>query len=95
MVDQTPRCDMQQDGTKIWHTDGKVHRLDGPAIEYPDGSKFYFQDNKLNRTNGPALEYHDGHVGWHLNGIEYTFDQFLELTTCSPETKCMLKLQYG
>ena len=38
---------IRQDGTKIWRTDGKVHRLDGPAIEYPCGHiAWYLNDRR-------------------------------------------------
>ena len=63
--------------------------------EWSDGTKQWTLHCCVHRQDGPAIEYPDGHVGWYLNGIEYTFDLFLELTTCSPETKCMLKLIYG
>ena len=95
MDDQTPRFYEGPDGTKTWHIDGKVHRLDGPAIEYADGTKFYYQNDKRHRIDGPAYEPADGAIGWYLNGTHYPFDEFLELTTISPEAKCMLKLIYG
>ncbi len=33
---------VRTDGVKEWYLDGKLHREDGPAIEYPDGSKEWF-----------------------------------------------------
>lgn len=33
-------------GTKQWYLDGKLHRTDGPAIEYLyDGKVWYLEDN--------------------------------------------------
>jgi len=29
-------------GNKSWYLNGKLHREDGPAIEYADGNKFWF-----------------------------------------------------
>jgi hypothetical protein len=29
---------------KSWHTNGKRHRTDGPAIEYADGTKHWYID---------------------------------------------------
>ena len=29
-------------GDKSWYLNGKLHREDGPAIEYADGNKFWF-----------------------------------------------------
>jgi len=95
MVENGSQYKVYSDGTTAWHTDGKVHRLDGPAIEYANGTKFYYQNDKRHRIDGPALDYPNGHVGWYLNDRRYTFDEFLERTPISPETKCMLKLQYG
>jgi len=31
-------------GTKHWYRDGKLHREDGPAIEYASGSKSWYRD---------------------------------------------------
>ena len=95
MVDQTPRCSMHEDGSKIWRQGINLHRLDGPAIEYPDGTKFYYQNDLLHRTDGPAVEYKNSYTYWYMAGVPYSFDEFLELTTISPEDKCMLKLIYG
>ena len=33
-------------GSKYWYLNGKLHREDGPAIEYADGSKFWYLDGK-------------------------------------------------
>ena len=64
--------------------------------ELPIGTKLWrLHGYILHRTDGPAIELLDGRVSWYLDGIKYPFDEFLELTTCSPEEKCMLKLRYG
>lgn len=34
--------------------DGKHHRMDGPAVEYPDGNKLWMKHGFLHCTNGPA-----------------------------------------
>jgi hypothetical protein len=36
---------------------GKLHREDGPAVEYADGSKKWYLNGKLHREGGPAVEY--------------------------------------
>jgi len=58
---------VQEDGSKEWYLNGKLHRLDGPAVEYADGSKFWYLNGKLHRTDGPAVEYADGNKEWWLN----------------------------
>ena len=54
--------------TKCWYLDGKLHRTDGPAVEWPDGTKQWYLDDKLHRTDGPACEGADGEKHWCLNG---------------------------
>ena len=55
-------------GTKRWYLNEKLHRTDGPAIEYYDGSKCWYLNDKRHRTDGPAVEYTDGSKEWYLNG---------------------------
>ena len=43
-----------------WFQDGKLHRLDGPAIEWANGDEHWYQEGKLHRLDGPAIEYADG-----------------------------------
>jgi hypothetical protein len=32
-------------GDKVWFTHDRIHRIDGPAIEYVDGRKSWYLDN--------------------------------------------------
>ena len=59
---------IQEDGTKFWYRDGKLHREDGPAIERADGSKEWFRNGNRHRENGPAIEYADGTKFWFRDG---------------------------
>jgi len=63
---------VNDDGTKRWYQNDKLHRTDGPAIEYDDGTKRWYQNDKLHRTDGPAVEYADGSKEWFLEGIALT-----------------------
>jgi len=63
-------------GSKIWHLNGKLHREDGPAVEYDNGDKIWFLNCKLHREDGPAIEYVNGYKEWYLNGEEYTEAEF-------------------
>ena len=36
-----------EDGSKSWYLNNKIHREDGPAIEWPDGTKFWCLNGKL------------------------------------------------
>jgi hypothetical protein len=63
---------IDSDGSKHWYLNGKLHRQDGPAIEYPNGTKYWYLNNKLHREDGPAVEYASGHKEWYLNDTEIT-----------------------
>ena len=34
-------------GTKHWYLNGKLHRTDGPAIEYRNGTKCWYLNGKI------------------------------------------------
>jgi hypothetical protein len=56
-------------GTKEWKLpSGKLHREDGPAIEYSNGNKEWWLSGQLHREDGPAIEYSNGNKQWWLNG---------------------------
>ena len=55
---------------------GKLHRTDGPAIEYNNGSRYWFINGKYHREDGPAIEYSNGNKYWYLNNIKYTEEEF-------------------
>ena len=55
-------------GKKVWHLKGKLHREDGPAVEYADGYKSWYLNDKLHREDGPAVEWASGTKFWFLNG---------------------------
>jgi len=38
-------------GNRIWLTNGIIHRLDGPAVEYPSGNKEWWVNGKI--LSGP------------------------------------------
>jgi hypothetical protein len=63
-------------GYKEWRVDGKLHRLDGPAIEFTNGSKAWYVDNRLHRLDGPAVEWADGSRQWWVNGERLIQEQF-------------------
>ncbi len=55
-----------ENGTKFWYVDDKLHRLDGPAVEFASGSKFWYQNDQWHRLDGPAIEYADGTKFWYV-----------------------------
>ena len=56
------------DINNYWYKRGKLHRCDGPAIEYSNGTRVWYKNNKQHRDDGPAYEGFDGHLEYWLNG---------------------------
>ncbi len=46
---------------------GKLHREDGPAIEWADGDKDWYKNGKCHREDGPAVERADGYTAWYID----------------------------
>ena len=65
-------------GAKFWYQMGKLHRLDGPAVEYADGTKHWCQMGKLHRLDGPAIEWSDGTKEWFIEGTYYSEQNFYQ-----------------
>jgi hypothetical protein len=51
-----------------WYLNGKLHREDGPAIEYADGTKEWYLNGMRHREDGPAVEWFYGTKAWCFNG---------------------------
>ena len=57
----------------------KLHRLDGlPAIEYVNGYKSYWENGNRHRIDGPAIEWADGDCSYYIEGIKYSYEEWLE-----------------
>jgi hypothetical protein len=54
-------------GNKCWYLNDKLHREDGPAIEYVGGYKSWYLYGKRHREDGPAIESFNGYKYWYLN----------------------------
>ncbi len=64
-----------ESGDAKYHlSNGKLHRTDGPAIEYNDGGKRWYQNGEYHRNDGPAIEYMDGTKAWYQNGELHRVD---------------------
>jgi len=61
---------IDSDGDKVWkNSDGKLHRLDGPAVEWVNGYKFWYKNGNRHRDGDlPAVEGDDGGKWWWKNG---------------------------
>jgi len=65
---------VHQNGGKEWYVNGKLHREDGPAIEYANGDKYWYVNGELHREAGPAIEYANGDKFWYVNGALHRED---------------------
>ena len=77
-VDSNGTITYEFNGTKQWYRDGKLHREDGPAIEYADGGKAWCKNGEYHREDGPAIESVNGHKAWYLNDKLYSEEEFNE-----------------
>jgi hypothetical protein len=65
---------VNDDGSKHWYINGKLHREDGPACEYANGDKCWYSNDKRHREDGPAVEYANGSKYWYINGKAHRED---------------------
>jgi len=70
MIGYTVR--VHENGNKCWYLNGKLHREDGPAVEYANGDKDWYLDGKRHREDGPAMECDGCNTFWYLNGKRVT-----------------------
>jgi len=56
-----------KDGNKYWYLNDKLHREDGPAVEYKNGYKSWYIHGKRHREDGPAIEFAEGDKSWYIN----------------------------
>ena len=71
---ETYEVKVDSEGTKRWYQNGKLHRLDGPSVEWAEGSKQWWVEGKLHRLDGPAGEWADGTKEWYQNGKLHRLD---------------------
>jgi hypothetical protein len=72
---------VSDNGDRYWWLNGKLHREDGPAVEYPDGTRQWYLNGLRHRIDGPAVESYDGTRHWYLNGEQYTEEEFNKKTS--------------
>lgn len=64
-----------------------IHREDGPAIIFPNGREEWWINGNRHRKDGPAVIDSKGNAQYWLDGKEYSYTEWLELTTNQPDTK--------
>lgn len=63
------------DGTRFYYLpNGRLHRLNAPAIERVDGTREWYFQGELHREDGPAIEYPDGGQRWLRYGVYHRED---------------------
>ena len=72
MIEYTVK--VEDNGDRYWYLNGKLHREDGPAVEYANGDLEWYLNGKLHREDGPAVEYVSGTLHWYLNGRRHRED---------------------
>jgi len=45
---------------RAWYLNGKLHREDGPAVEWADGHREWWLNGELHREDGSAIEWANG-----------------------------------
>jgi len=86
---------VNDNGSKFWLLNDKLHREDGPAIEYASGDKFWYLNGERHREDGPAIEYASGTKYWFLNGKELTEEEFNNRTKTKELTIQELEAKLG
>jgi hypothetical protein len=62
-------------GAKVYrNSEGKLHRLDGPAVEFEDGGEAWWKNGKRHRVGGPAVSYPVGYREWRYEGLLHRVD---------------------
>ena len=46
---KTYEVNVHANGDTFWNLNGKLHRKNGPAVEYADGDKFWYRNGELHR----------------------------------------------
>ena len=78
---------------KEWYSEGILHKIGGPAIEWNDGDSSWHKHGKYHREDGPAMCYYTtNYISFVLDGIHYEFSEFLKKTPYPSEE---LIIEYG
>jgi hypothetical protein len=67
-----------------WYKDGKLHREDGPAIEWSFGTKEWWVAGKRHRLDGPAVEAEKVGYMWFKGGYKTRLFAAIALTIIPP-----------
>ena len=69
------RIVVDEHGTRRYYNkDNRLHRTNGPAVEWNDGEKWWYQNGQRHRTDGPAVERFDRYREWWQHGQRHRTD---------------------
>lgn len=57
-----------------FYKEGKLHRENGPAIEFLNGTKYWYIEGKIHREDGPAFITSKGTKEWWIEGKFHRID---------------------
>ena len=73
--EQQSTMTVDAEGNKVWRLpNGKLHREDGPAVEYANGDKQWWVNGERHRVDRPAAEWANGTKSWWVNGKRHRVD---------------------
>jgi len=66
----------EADGDRIEHRDGegRLHRIDGPALIHANGSVKWYRHGVRHREGAPACVYVNGTRKWYRDGLRHRDD---------------------
>lgn len=90
---------LDHDGVVLWYKDDRLHREEGPAVEYPSGTKCWYRHGRRHRIDGPAIEYSSGACWWYINGKSINRNLLekhgIDLNNITEEDKLLIMLIFG
>ena len=77
---------------KIGGPYGKLHKENGPAIEWAHGHKFWYINDKRHRVDGPAIEFANGDKLWFINDKKLNKREIkiFKHLKFAPKSECLL-----
>jgi hypothetical protein len=74
-MEEQPKKVITPDGDIEWRlSDGRRHRIDGPAVIYKTGDREWYYHDKLHRIGGPAITAPYGDQFWYQHGKPHRDD---------------------
>jgi hypothetical protein len=90
-MDNESTLTIDQLGNKFWkNRKEKIHRIDGPAVEWIGGGMAWYVNGERHREDGPATIYENGDKEWWINHIIYeTKESYFDALSDEAKVKCL------